>query len=326
MKLTKLVTLAAAASIAAGAAQARDEIRIVGSSTVFPFSTAVAEQFGKTTDFNTPVVESTGSGGGLKLFCAGVGEEHPDITNASRRMKASEFEECQANGVTEVVESIVGYDGIVVANAISGPSFSITREQLVTALAEQGPKPMMWNEVDPSLPATKIEVLGPPPSSGTRDAFEELVMEEGCEGAGIECEGISIREDGVYVDAGENDNLIVSKLEANPNALGVFGFSFLDQNSDKIKGANVDGVEPTFENIAGGEYPVSRSLYYYIKAAHVGVVPGIQEYAMEFASEAAAGEEGYLVDKGLIPLQEEAFEANADAVANLTPMTGNEWD
>ncbi len=326
MTLTKLVTLAAAASIAAGAAHARDQIRIVGSSTVFPFSTAVAEQFGKTTDFNTPVVEATGSGGGLKLFCAGVGVEHPDITNASRRMKSSEFELCQSNGVTDVVESIVGYDGIVVANAKSGPTFSITREQLVTALAEQGPKPTMWNEVDPSLPATKIEILGPPPSSGTRDAFEELVMHEGCEGAGIECEGITVREDGVYVDAGENDNLIVSKLEANPNALGVFGFSFLDQNSDKIKGANVDGVEPSFENIAAGDYPVSRSLYYYIKAAHVGVVPGIQEYAAEFASEAAAGEEGYLVDKGLIPLPTEAFGANADAIANLKKMTGEEWN
>ncbi|MEM7614354.1 MAG: substrate-binding domain-containing protein, partial [Pseudomonadota bacterium] len=171
-----------------------------------------------------------------------------------------------------------------------------------------------------------IVVLGPPPSSGTRDAFEELVMEEGCDGAGIECEGISIREDGAYVDAGENDNLIVSKLEANPNALGVFGFSFLDQNSDKLKGATVDGIEPTFDNIAGGEYPVSRSLYYYIKAAHVGVVPGIQEYATEFASEAAAGEEGYLVDKGLIPLPADRFEANAAAIAGLTPMTGNEWN
>lgn len=326
MKLTNIIALAAAASVAGGAAIARDQIRIVGSSTVFPFSTAVAEQFGKTTDFNTPVVESTGSGGGLKLFCAGVGTEHPDITNASRRMKKSEFELCNENGVTDIVESIVGYDGIVVANAIGGPSFSVTREQLVTALAEQGPKPSLWSEVDPSLPAIKIEVLGPPPSSGTRDAFEELVMHEGCEGAGIECEGISIREDGAYVDAGENDNLIVSKLEANPNALGVFGFSFLDQNSDKIKGAMVDGVEPTFENIADGDYPVSRSLYYYIKAAHVGVVPGIQEYAVEFASEAAAGEEGYLVDKGLIPLPEEAFAVNADAISSLKLMTGSDWE
>ncbi len=326
MKLTSILAATAAAAIAAGAAQARDQIRIVGSSTVFPFSTAVAEQFGKTTDFNTPVVESTGSGGGLKLFCSGVGVEHPDITNASRRMKQNEFKLCQENGVTDIVESKIGYDGIVVANAAGGPTFALTREQLVTALAEQGPKPTMWNEVDPSLPAIKIEVLGPPPSSGTRDAFEELVMEEGCEGAGIECDGISIREDGAYVEAGENDNLIVSKLEANPNALGVFGFSFLDQNSDKLKGSTVDGVEPTFENIAAGDYPVSRSLYYYIKKAHVGVVPGIAEYASEFASEAAAGDEGYLVDKGLIPLPTEPFGANADAIANLTPMTGSEWD
>ncbi|WP_232823008.1 substrate-binding domain-containing protein [Oceanibium sediminis] len=328
MKLTHTVSIALAGAlvVAAGAAQARDQIRIVGSSTVFPFSTAVAEQFGKTTDFATPVVESTGSGGGLKLFCAGVGVEHPDITNASRRMKASEFELCNENGVTEIVESKIGYDGIVVANATSGPTFALTREHLVIALAEQGPKPTLWSEVDPSLPAIEIEVLGPPPSSGTRDAFEELVIEEACEGAGIPCEGISIREDGVYVDAGENDNLIVSKLEANPNALGVFGFSFLDQNSDALKGATVDGVEPTFEAIADGDYPVSRSLYYYIKKAHVGVVPGLAEYAAEFASDAAAGEDGYLVDKGLIPLPEEAFEANADAIANMTPMTGSEWD
>ncbi len=326
MKLTNIFAAAAVAAIAASAAQARDQIRIVGSSTVFPFSTAVAEQFGNTTDFNTPVVESTGSGGGLKLFCAGVGVQHPDITNASRRMKSTEFALCNENGVTDIVESKIGYDGIVVANASSGPTFAVTREQLVMALAEQGSKPMMWNEVDPSLPAIKIEVLGPPPSSGTRDAFEELVMHEGCEGAGIECDGISIREDGIYVDAGENDNLIVSKLEANPNALGVFGFSFLDQNSDKLKGSTVDGVEPTFENIASGDYPVSRSLYYYIKAAHVGVIPGISEYASEFASEAAAGEEGYLVDKGLIPLPSEPFEANADAIANMTKMTGDEWN
>ena len=326
MKLSKIVTIAALASLAAGTASARDQIRIVGSSTVFPFSTAVAEQFGNTTDFPTPVVESTGSGGGMKLFCAGVGEEHPDITNASRRMKSSEFADCQANGVTDVVESVVGYDGIVVANAISGPTFALTREQLVIALAENGPKPTMWNEVDPSLPAIKIEVLGPPPSSGTRDAFEELVMEEGCEGAGIDCEEVSIREDGVYVEAGENDNLIVSKLEANPNALGVFGFSFLDQNSDAIKGATVDGVEPTFDNIADGAYPVSRSLYYYIKVAHVGVVPGIVEYAAEFTSDDAAGEDGYLSDKGLIPLPAAMFEENAARVKNLTVMTGNEWD
>ena len=324
MKLSTTLTVAAAIAIGASAATARDQIRIVGSSTVFPFSTAVAEQFGRTTDFATPVVESTGSGGGLKLFCSGVGTEFPDITNASRRMKAKEFKLCQDNGVTEIVESIVGYDGIVAANAMAGPELSITRAQLVIALAENGPKPSLWSEIDPALPASKIEVLGPPPSSGTRDAFEELVMHVGCEDTDlVDCEGVTVRSDGIWVDAGENDNLIVSKLEANPNALGVFGFSFLDQNSDKIKGAYVDGVEPTFEAIADGEYPVARSLYFYIKKAHVGVVPGIAEYAEEFASEAAAGEEGYLVDKGLIPLLEEAFEANADTIANMTNLDGS---
>lgn len=327
MKLSNIIAVAVAASFAAGVASARDQIRIVGSSTVFPFSTAVAEQFGKTTDFATPVVESTGSGGGIKLFCAGIGENHPDMTNSSRRMKAKEFKLCADNGVTEIIESIIGYDGIVIANAHSGPSFVLTREQLVVALAGNGPMPTTWDQVDPSLPAIAIEVLGPPPSSGTRDAFEELVMEVGCETTDlVACDDVSIREDGIYVEAGENDNLIVAKLEANPNALGVFGYSFLDQNSDVIKGANVDGVEPTFENIADGYYAVSRSLYYYIKVAHIGIIPGIQEYAAEFSSDAAAGEEGYLTDKGLIPLPAEVFEANTTGVAELKIMTGSEWD
>lgn len=326
MSFTKTTATAAVLfALAATAAQARDQIRIVGSSTVFPFSTAVAEQFGRSTDFQTPVVESTGSGGGLKLFCAGVGTDHPDITNASRQMKEKEFKLCADNGVTEITEAIIGYDGIVVANANGGPSFELTREQIVTALAEQGPKPTTWDEVDPSLPAIKIEVLGPPPSSGTRDAFEELVMHEGCEGAGIECEGITVRDDGAYIEAGENDNLIVSKLEANPNALGVFGFSFLDQNSDVLQGSVVDGVEPSFDNIADGAYPVSRSLYIYIKNAHAGVVPGIAEFAAEFMSPAATGEDGYLVDKGLIPMPEDMFDEVSAHVTSLTPMTGDEW-
>ena len=320
MKTAASVAILVAAG--ASAAIARDQIRIVGSSTVFPFSTAVAEQFGRSTDFQTPVVESTGSGGGLKLFCSGVGTDYPDITNSSRRMKASEFELCQGNGGTDITEAIIGYDGIVVANAKGGPVFSLTREQIVTALAAQGPLPTFWNEVDPALPPLKIEVLGPPPSSGTRDAFQELVMEEACEGAGIDCEGITIREDGAFIESGENDNLIVSKLEANPNALGVFGFSFLDQNSDALQGSMVDGVEPTFDNIAEGDYPVSRSLYFYIKNAHVGVIPGIQEFGVEFMSEDAAGEDGYLIDKGLIPLPEDMFETVSGDVGSLTKMTG----
>jgi len=321
---TGALTIAATISMIAGSAIARDEIRIVGSSTVFPFSTAVAEQFGNKTGNPTPVVESTGSGGGMKLFCAGVGVDFPDITNASRRMKASEFALCQENGVTDIVESIVGYDGIVVANANEGPELALTREQIVLALAANGPLPTLWSDIDPSLPPMKIEVLGPPPTSGTRDAFEELVMEEGCEAlAEVDCDTVAVRDDGAWTDAGENDNLMVSKLTANPNAVAVFGFSFLDQNADTIKGAIVDDVEPTFENIAEGAYPVSRSLYFYIKSAHVGVVPGIAEYAAEFASEEAAGEEGYLVDKGLIPLTEEEFEANAEAIANQVSMDGS---
>ena len=255
MKITHLgAAVAAVAALAVTEASARDQIRIVGSSTVFPFATAVAEQFGKNTQYGTPVVESTGSGGGLKLFCAGVGTEHPDITNASRRMKEKEFKLCAENGVTDVVENVVGFDGIVVANAKSAPQLSLTLAQLYNALHE-GSTATNWSDVDPSLPAVKIEVLGPPPSSGTRDAFEELVMEEGCEAAGGDCEEIAIREDGAYIEAGENDNLIVSKLEANPNAVGVFGFSFLDQNADKIQGAMVDGVAPTFDNIASGRLP-----------------------------------------------------------------------
>ena len=327
MKLQTTALLAAVAAVAiAGPAAARDQIKIVGASTVFPFSTAVAEAFGRSTGKATPVVESTGSGGGLKLFCAGVGTDTPDITNASRRMKAKEFKLCSENGVTDVVESVVGFDGIVVANAKAAPTFALTTEILYKALVKGAGEPAMWNEIDPSLPAAAIEVLGPPPSSGTRDAFEELALEAGCEAAGGNCDSIEIRDDGVWVDAGENDNLIVSKLEANPGALGVFGFSFLDQNADKLKGAVMGGVEPTFDNIASGDYPVSRSLYFYIKKAHVGVVPGIMEYAAEFVSQDASGDGGYLSEKGLIPLPEAAHLDNATRVMSQRVMTGNEWN
>ncbi len=321
-----------------GAAEARDQIRIVGSSTVFPFSTAVAEQFGKTTRFKTPVVESTGSGGGLKLFCSGVGTDHPDIANSSRRIKKSEVELCNSNGVT-VVEIKIGYDGIVLATAKSGPNFALTRKQIFQALAAKLPGPdgklienpyTKWSEIDPKLPNTKIEVLGPPPTSGTRDAFVELVMREGAEQFPqikalekneLRAVSDSMREDGAFVEAGENDNLIVQKLEANPNAVGIFGFSFLDQNADKMKGATVDGSQPTFENIASGDYPVSRSLFFYVKKEHVGTVPGIAEYVAEFTSEDAAGEEGYLVDKGLIPLPAEELAKFREDGANLTPLS-----
>jgi len=327
--VTKFSIGVAAAAIAvagvAGDAAARDQIKIVGSSTVFPFSTAVAEQFGKASGFPTPVVESTGSGGGLKLFCAGVGTEHPDVTNASRRIKASEFETCQENGVTGIVESVVGYDGIVVANAKNAPEYAFTREQLCKVLVAgaMDPMPTNWSEIDPSLPDVKIEVLGPPPTSGTRDAFEELALEEGCDEAGIEVE-IEMRDDGAYVDAGENDNLIVQKLEANPDAIGVFGYSFLEENSGKIKGATVNGVQPTFDNILTGDYPLARSLYFYIKKAHVGVVPGIMEYAAEFVSEDASGKFGYLIDKGLIPLPADAHADNAEKVMSQKELSAEQ--
>ncbi len=324
MKLKFITSIAAVSLIAAfgtTGAIARDQIQIVGSSTVFPFATAVAERFGQTSDFQTPIVESTGSGGGLKLFCAGVGENTPDITNASRKIKDSEIDKCNANGIT-AVEVKVGFDGIVLANAKSGPAFDISREQIFLALARNvvvngavvaNPYDN-WSQIDPALPNEKIEVLGPPPTSGTRDAFVELVMEEACQ-TGIEEDLCGdIREDGAYIDAGENDNLIVQKLEANSAAVGIFGFSFLDQNADALQGAVVDGVVPTFENIAAGDYPVSRSLYFYVKKEHVGVIAGIKEYVAEFTSDNAWGEEGYLSEKGLIPLSaQERAKYKADA-------------
>jgi len=319
-------TLAALMGLAFAAdASARDQIRIVGSSTVFPFATAVAEQFGKTTEFKTPVIESTGSGGGLKLFCAGVGLEHPDVANASRRIKISEVEMCEANGVTDIVEVKIGFDGIVIARSKKSARMSLAKEQVFRALAKRVPidgqlvaNPYVkWSDIDASLPDVKIEVLGPPPTSGTRDAFVELAMEGGAKEIPMLAElrksdkkafeqvAHALREDGAYVEAGENDNLIVQKLEANADALGIFGFSFLDQNADRIQGSVIEGVEPTFENIASGEYGISRSLYFYVKRVHVDVVPGLQEYIAEFTSERASGEDGYLGEKGLIPLPAE---------------------
>ncbi len=319
-----LVSLAAAAALFAAPApvQARDQIRIVGSSTVYPFSTAVAEEFGRATKFKTPIVESTGTGGGLKLFCAGVGEQHPDIANASRRIKSSEVELCAKSGVTEITEVKIGYDGIVIANSKGAAPLELTLRQLFLALAKEVPAKngslvpnphKTWKDVDSRLPAVKIEVLGPPPTSGTRDAFNELVMEGGCktfpELAALSkqdesrakkvCQ--SIREDGAWIEAGENDNLIVQKLVANKNAVGVFGYSFLEQNADAIQGSVVDGIEPTFEKIAAGSYPVSRPLYFYVKNAHVGKIPGLREFVAEFTSEKSYGGNGYLADKGLIP-------------------------
>lgn len=326
---------------------ARDYISVVGSSTVYPFATVVAENFGKGTRFKTPKIESTGSGGGLKLFCAGVGTEHPDITNSSRRIKQSEIDDCAGNGVTEIVEAKIGYDGIALANSRKASQYNLSTKDIFLALAKVVPDPSggdklianpykTWREVNPALPAEKIEVLGPPPTSGTRDAFVELAMEGGCKQFGFikamkkqdkskykaVCHGV--REDGAFIEAGENDNLIVKKLQANPKALGIFGFSFLDQNTDVVQGSMVDGVAPEFDSIADGSYPVSRSLYYYIKKAHVGSIPGIAEYDREFMSNKAIGDEGYLSDKGLIPMPSAERTAFQKSVIALEPLSGLE--
>ena len=346
---TALTSVALAGSIAALStpAMARDTISIVGSSTVYPFATVVAERFGRNTDFPTPKIESTGSGGGLQLFCQGVGTQHPDITNASRRMKTSEFDKCQANGVTEITEVRIGADGIVIANSKDAEKFDLSLEQVFLALAKEVPNPdgsnelvanpyMNWSEIDASLPDFEISVMGPPPTSGTRDAFVELAMESGCKQfdmiAQMEDENEdkfktvchSMREDGPFIEAGENDNLIVQRLEQDPETLGIFGYSFLMENTNQIQAATVDGVEPTPEAISSDKYPVARSLWFYVKKAHVGVVPGIQEYISEFTSEGAWGDNGYLVDVGLIPSPRNERMKIAKAVKELAPMTGSE--
>ncbi len=328
----------------AGAASARDQIRIVGSSTVYPFTTAVAEQFGKSGAGKTPVVESTGTGGGMKLFCAGLGDANPDITNASRPIKKGEFEDCQKNGVTDIVEIKVGIDGLTIAQAKSGGEIKLTRKQVFQALAEQVPDKdgklvanpyKKWSEIDPSLPDVKIEVLGPPPTSGTRDSFHELFMEKGAEGfdslkamkdddkknstKNFEKVWKSIRKDGAYVEAGENDNVIVQKLEANKDAFGIFGYSFLEENAGKLKGVAIEGVEPDYDTISSGKYKGSRPLFIYVKKQHVGVVPGIDKFGAEYVSEKALSKDGYLARKGLIALpQDEAAKSREDALALKT--------
>lgn len=328
MRKLSLVTAVLATTLAGSAALAqsgRDYISVVGSSTVYPFTTTVAEQFGKAGKFKTPKVESTGTGGGIKLFCGGVGVQHPDIANASRAIKPAEVDACSKAGVKDIIELKVGYDGIVVASSLKGKPYKLTRKDIYLALAKQVPDPAnpttlvanpykTWNQVNSSLPADKIEVLGPPPTSGTRDAFVELVMESGCSNfpwikslkdvdeARFKKVCDSIREDGAYVEAGENDNLIVQKLGANPRALGIFGYSFLEENVSQLQGATVDAVAPTFDNIASSKYPVSRPLFIYVKKAHLGVIPGLREFVTEYVSDRSMGDEGYLADKGLVPM------------------------
>lgn len=326
------------------AALARDQIRIVGSSTVYPFTTAVAEEFGKAGLGRTPVVESTGTGGGFKLFCAGVGVGHPDVANASRPIRKSEFEECQKNGVKDIVEVKVGIDGITIAQSKAGPPLKLTLAQTFLALAAQVPDKdgklvanpyKNWSDIDPSLPNIKIEVLGPPPTSGTRDAFLELFMEPGAvkipamaalrkaDRKAFDAAWKSIRQDGAYVEAGENDNVIVQKLEANRNAFGIFGFSFLEENSAKLRGATIEGIEPEYDAIAAGKYAGARPLFIYVKKQHIGVVPNLDKYVAEYVSDKAMSKDGYLARKGLISLPAaEAKQISADAISLKTLTAG----
>jgi phosphate transport system substrate-binding protein len=331
------------ALIASPAFAGRDQIRIVGSSTVYPFTTAVAEAFGKSSG-KTPVVESTGTGGGMKLFCAGVGEDTPDFTNASRRIKKAEFEDCVKNGVTEIVEIKVGFDGLSIAQSNKGKPFELTKTQVFLALAKQIPDKdgnlvanpnKLWSDVDAALPAVKIEVLGPPPTSGTRDSFAELVMGQGAEkieslkamkdkdAKAFEPVWKSMREDGVYVEAGENDNLIVQKLDANPDAVGIFGYSFLEQNAKALNDIKIDGVGATYETIADGSYKVSRPLFIYAKKQHIGQIAGMADFLAEYASEKALGPDGYLADKGLITLPEDQAAKSMEAAKSLAIVSAD---
>jgi phosphate transport system substrate-binding protein len=336
--------VAAVGAVACGSSEAqavRDNINVTGSSTVYPFATVVAENFGRrNANFKTPKVEPTGSGGGIKAFCSGIGVAYPDIANSSRRITPGEVADCAKNGVTAIVEVKIGYDGIVLANAKASQHYQLNLRDIYLALAKDVPDPAgtqrlvpnpftKWSQIDSTLPADDIDVLGPPPTSGTRDAFNELVMEGGCKTfawvAALPRDAYltachMLRDDGHYTDAGENDNLIVQKLSANPRQLGIFGYSFLAQNEDRVRGAHINGVVPTFESIAEGRYPVSRPLFFYVKKAHVSVIPGIREYIAEFTSDAAVGEFGYLSDNGLIPLADQERKEVQTQARNLAEL------
>lgn len=344
----RVIAFTAAAAVVgsfafANAASAR-EIKIVGSSTVFPYTQAVAEEFAKSGG-KAPTVESTGTGGGMKIFCGGVGEAHPDITGASRAMKSSEKELCEKNGVTDVTEVLLGYDGLSIANSRKGSKINLTKPQIFQALASEVPVDgklvanpyKKWSEIDKSLPDIAITAYGPPPTSGTRDAFVELAMHEGCEeldyfkaqkkeldkkayGKLVKEKCSAMRSDGPFIEAGENDNLIVQRLEADPNAVGIFGYSFLFENQDKLQALTVGGVEPSMETIASGDYGISRPLYIYIKNAHRKVIEGMEDFIKAYVSDAAMGEGGYLSERGLVVLPAEKLKEVQDGALNGKKM------
>ena len=285
---------------------ARDQIHIVGSSTVYPFSTVVAERFGKSGN-KTPVIESTGTGGGMKLFCKGIGVNTPDMSNASRKIKSKEVKLCKDNGVTDITQVIVGLDGIAFTSSVEGKSYNFTKEHLWQAMSDLGSKPNKWSDIDPSLPDYKIAILTPPATSGTRDAWNSLVMKKGCPESILKEQGkkacYMLREDGPVIEVGENDTLIINKLVGEPEYFGIFGFSYYDNSKDKVQAHTIEGAKISLESIQDGSYPISRPLYFYVKNQHIGVIPGIEKYVKEFTSKKAAGKRGYLLDLGLVPLE-----------------------
>lgn len=314
-----------------------NQIRIAGSSTVYPYTTAVAEQFRlRYQQFLAPIVEATGTGGGIKLFCDARGANAPDIANASRQMKISEYRQCVANDVSEVIEIQIGLDGLTVARAIRGPEFGLSERDIYLAVAAtpfgRPQTARTWRDVNPDLPDLRIEVIGPPPTSGTRDSFNEMFLEDGCltEPAMQDLKKrderefkqvcTAIREDGFFVEGGENDNLMVQKLAANPNAVGVFGFSYFEENQDKIKAVPVNGVDPTFETIASGAYPGARAMFIYARADRVRTKPGLREFLKMYTSAPIMGPDGLLAERGLTPSPEDVRAAVAAAARDLTPL------
>jgi len=299
----RLLLIAFIMSLMTTVSYARDQINIVGSSTVYPFSTVVAERFGKSGKFKTPVIESTGTGGGMKLFCKGIGVNTPDMSNASRKIKSKEIKLCKENGVTDITEVIVGLDGIAFTSSVKGKEYNFTKKHLWEAMSDLGSKPTKWSDIDPSLPDYKIAILTPPATSGTRDAWNDLVMKKGCPEhiKGKECN--LLREDGAVIEVGENDTLIINKLVGEPTYFGIFGFSYYDNSKDKVQAHKIEGVEISLKAIQDGSYPISRPLYFYVKDQHRGVIPGIDEFVKEFTSKRAAGKRGYLLDLGLVPLE-----------------------
>ena len=308
--MKKLVQILCAVVLFSSLAQAAEQsIKVVGSSTVYPFTTVVAERFGKDSKHGTPIVESTGTGGGMKLFCAGIGPNSPSVTNASRAIKAKEAALCEKNGVS-FIEFKVGNDGIAFANSVEGPKVNVTKEQLWQAMAALGTRPKMWSDIDPGLPGYEIKIMTPPATSGTRDAWVDLVMNEGCpkEIKDKDKKSCSIlREDGAVIEVGENDTLLINKLTADREMFAIFGFSYLDSSRDKIQAAQIEGKTISLESIQSYEYPIARPLFVYFKREHFDIVPGLEGFMKAYISTKAMGKRGYLSDLGLVPLDEETF-------------------